>query len=242
MSFPKPVVLGALVFFCIFLVVSCAQNNTPAVSEYAEITEDDTVIQVYAARTWGLKGYLAVHTWLALKRADETEFTRYEIFGWAQYRDRNVLISSQGGHDAPWFGNTPTLLLDIRGQKARKLISKVEQAIENYPYRNTYTLWPGPNSNTFTAYIGRQVPELRLDLPATAIGKDYQEIKQAIGPAVSGTGFQLNFWGLLGVTIAREEGLELNLLGLNIEFDLFDAAIELPGFGRIGRKENAFYD
>ena len=45
--------------------------------------------------------------------------------------------------------------------------------MHEYPYANTYSLWPGPNSNTFTAWIARAVPELETDLPATAIGKDY---------------------------------------------------------------------
>lgn len=195
---------------------------------------DESAIQVYAARTWGLKRYLAVHTWIALKHAGEREFSRYEIFGWAKYDNHEVLVSQRGSHDAPWYGNAPTLLLDVRGKLAEELIGRVEQAIADYPYRKDYTLWPGPNSNTFTAYVAKQVPELRLDLPSTAIGKDYVEISDFISPAVSGTGYQFSVWGLFGVTIAKEEGLELNLLGLNVELDLFDRAIELPGIGRIG--------
>ena len=33
--------------------------------------------------------------------------------------------------------------------------------------------FPGPNSNTFTAWIAKKVPELELDLPFTAIGSGY---------------------------------------------------------------------
>jgi hypothetical protein len=34
-------------------------------------------------------------------------------------------------------------------------------------------MWPGPNSNSFTAWIGLEVPGLDLDLPAKAIGKSW---------------------------------------------------------------------
>ena len=44
---------------------------------------------------------------------------------------------------------------------------------QRYPYADSYRVWPGPNSNTFTAFVLREVPELRVDLPPTAIGKDY---------------------------------------------------------------------
>jgi hypothetical protein len=37
----------------------------------------------------------------------------------------------------------------------------------------TYKAFPGPNSNTFTAWIAAQVPELEVDLPFSAIGRGY---------------------------------------------------------------------
>ncbi len=63
--------------------------------------------------------------------------------------------------------------MDRRGKGVDGLITRVQAAVESYPYAASYRTWPGPNSNTFTAYLGRAVPELRLDLPATAIGKDF---------------------------------------------------------------------
>jgi hypothetical protein len=39
----------------------------------------------------------------------------------------------------------------------------------------TYKAFPGPNSNTFTAYIAKQVPGLDLDLPFSAIDSGYSE-------------------------------------------------------------------
>ena len=45
-------------------------------------------------------------------------------------------------------------------------------------------MWPGPNSNSFTAWIALEVPELGLRLPAKAIGQSWmQQNYQAIRDA-----------------------------------------------------------
>jgi hypothetical protein len=94
-------------------------------------------------------------------------------------------------------------------------------------------VWPGPNSNTFTAWIARAVPELEIDLPATAIGKDYLG-SSIVGTAPSGSGYQLSLGGLLGVAVSAVEGFELNLLGLN--FGVGPNGLKLPIVGLIGTR------
>jgi hypothetical protein len=61
----------------------------------------------------------------------------------------------------------------MRGEGVDDTIRRIDTAARRYPYQHTYTVYPGPNSNTFTAWVARHVPELRLDLPPTAIGKNY---------------------------------------------------------------------
>lgn len=191
------------------------------------------VIQVYAARTRGTKKALAVHTWIATKRTGDDHYVISQIFGWRLSRRGTALNQGPGVPDRTWARNEPTLLLDLRGEEVEQLIDKVDEAIAHYPWQNEYTVWPGPNSNTFIAWIGLQVPELKLDLPATAIGKDWRPISETFGWSPSGTGVQASLYGLLGVTAAFEEGLEVNILGLSIELDLFDLSLELPGIGRL---------
>jgi hypothetical protein len=81
------------------------------------------------------------------------------------------------------------------------------------------------------------VPELSLDIPASAIGKDYRPWYQPVGHAPSGTGLQLSILGLAGVTLASEEGIEFNLLGLSFGIDLLQPALRLPAIGRLGMAE-----
>lgn len=91
-----------------------------------------------------------------------------------------------------------------------------------------------PNRNSFTAWLTRQLPELSVEMPPAAIGKDYLVDNAVVGTAPSGSGLQFSLGGLLGVTLAPQEGLEVNLLGLSAGIDLSPPAIKLPGIGRIG--------
>jgi hypothetical protein len=197
-------------------------------------TTPEAVIQVYAARTVGWKGALGVHTWIAVKRSGAAKYTRYEVIGWGVDRGASALRVNRTGPDNYWFGSRPELLVDRRGEGVDALIDRIEAAVHAYPYPSSYRNWPGPNSNTFTAYIGRAVPELRLDLPPTAVGKDFLPGGAPVGMAPSGTGVQVSLLGLAGVMIAWEEGIEVDLLGLTFGLDWNRPAVKLPGLGRLG--------
>ena len=196
-------------------------------------TTPEAVLQVYGARAFGWRGAFAVHTWIAAKRADAPQYRIYQVIGWRYWHGGSALSVSEGAPDRRWFGAEPQIYLDLRGAEVETLIDKVETAVAAYPFKQVYRTWPGPNSNSFTAWVARQVPELRLDLPPTAIGKDFLGPVSFAAAAPSGTGYQLSLYGVLGVLAATEEGLEVNLLGLNFGIDPGDLALRLPGIGRL---------
>ncbi len=196
-------------------------------------TTPDAVVQVYGARTWGWRGTFGVHTWVAVKPANAAAYTVYEVIGWRlRWADSVVAIHARAA-DARWYGNAPEVYSDKRGQEAEKLIPRIDAAARAYPYANEYAAWPGPNSNTFTAWITRAVPELEADLPPTAIGKDYLA-GTLVGAAPSGSGVQFSLAGLFALTASGVEGLELNLLGLTFGINPFDLSLKLPLVGRLG--------
>jgi hypothetical protein len=197
-------------------------------------TTPEAVVQVYAARTVGWRGLLAVHTWVTLKQSGAASYTRYEVIGWGVDRGAQAVRINRTGPDNYWFGSRPDLLVDLRGAEVDAVIEKIQAAVAAYPYRDSYRTWPGPNSNTFTAFVGREVPELRLKLPSTAIGKDYLVGGAPVGMAPSGTGLQVSLLGLVGVLGAWEEGVEVNVLGLSFGVDVKRPALNLPVIGRLG--------
>jgi hypothetical protein len=188
-------------------------------------------VRILAARTGRWKGIFAVHTWIVMKGRNDDAWVRYDVVGWG-----NPVRRDNYAADAFWYGNTPYVVNEIRGEAAERLIPAVERVIAAYPWRErgSYTVWPGPNSNSFIAWLTRHVPGLATELPATAIGKDYLGPGLAWAKTPSGTGWQVSAWGLAGGSLALEEGLELNILGTTIGIDPKSLSVKLPALGRVG--------
>lgn len=191
----------------------------------------EAVVRIYSARTGRWKSIFAVHSWIALKPEGANSWSRFEVVGWGPPVRQNAYPV-----DGLWYSNPPVVSYELRGAEARQAIPKIVAAIANYPHsaRGSYTIWPGPNSNTFVAHVVRQVPELKAELPARAMGKDYLGEGFNIAPTPSHTGWQISWGGVAGLALAWEEGLELHVLGATIGIDPFDLAIKLPSFGRLG--------
>ncbi len=185
---------------------------------------------VFTGRTGRWKGVFSVHSWVVFKPEGASAWNRYDVVGWG-----NPVRSNGWAPDGRWYGDSPRVLVDVRGADAAGMIPKVQAAIKGYNYRNDgdYRVWPGPNSNTFVAAVLRSVPELAVTLPPNAVGKDFRDGAYA-GRTDSGTGIEASLYGLLGIKLGWVEGVELNFLGLVAGVDLRHPAVKLPGFGRIG--------
>jgi hypothetical protein len=194
----------------------------------------EAVVQVYAARAFKWRGAFAVHTWIAVKPAHALNYTSYEVIGWHVRHNGTAINIHDGAPDRHWYGSRPSLLAELRGKSAEAAIGKIRRAVAQYPHGDEYGTWPGPNSNTFTAFVLRRVPELKADLPPTAIGKDYLPGPAFMAKTPSGAGVQFSAFGVLGVLVSAEEGFEVNILGLSAGIDFKDLALRLPGIGRWG--------
>jgi hypothetical protein len=191
----------------------------------------EALVHVYAGRVGRWRGVFAHHTWIVVKERGAKTYTRYDKTGWGQ----PVKVNNWDA-DAYWYGHRPVLVAAIEGKDAEKLVPKVRAAIASYPYNDQgdYALWPGPNSNSFVAYVLSTIPEARAALLPTAIGKDWRIDGRIFGLTPSGTGVQFSLGGLFGVTVGWVEGFEINVLGLVAGIDVRRPALKLPGFGRIG--------
>jgi hypothetical protein len=243
---PRMLLLILVLLVIVLLAISCASLPQDGVPWYQArrdssgqapdpATTPEPVIQVYAARAAGWRGAFGVHTWIAVKPSHAARFTRYEVIGWGVSEHTQAVRRDRMGPDNYWFGNRPELILDRRGgAEVETMIGRIEDAVASYPYPHFYRIWPGPNSNTFMAHIARAVPELGLALPANALGKDYLPNGSFFAAAPSGSGFQVSLLGALGLLLAVEEGVEVNLLGFTWGIDPKGVALKLPGIGRLG--------
>jgi len=171
----------SLVLMLVLLVVSACSSGSdwrdasrePAGIAPDPATTNEAVLQVYGADAWGWRGWFAIHTWVAAKRTGEDAYTVYDVVGWRAYRGTSVVRIARDAPDRHWYGARPRLIKEHRGEGVDALIDAVDRAAREYPWPREYRAFPGPNSNTFVAWIAHRVPQLGLDLPFSAIGSGY---------------------------------------------------------------------
>lgn len=159
-------------------LIGCTDKNWRSASrEPAGIAPNpnevsEAVIEFYAADAYSWRGWFAVHSWLAVKPQNANKYTVYEVVGWRKPALNEYTTDTP---DRYWYGARPEKILSLQGEKAELLIPRIQHVVTLYPWANEYTLFPGPNSNTFPAWVGNQVPELGLKMPFRAIGSGYAD-------------------------------------------------------------------
>lgn len=190
---------------------------------------DQAEIYLMSARTGGFKGAFATHTWLVLKPKGASRYDRYDVVGWGAPVRKNAYPA-----DGYWYSNQPEINHKIVGDEAHALIPRLERAIATYRWRQygDYTIWPGPNSNTFIASILRQVPEVKAFTPSTAVGRNFPADGKWIGHDPNGDLF-VTLGGYLGLAIGPHVGFEMNFLGLVLGVNPRTRELKIPAFGNV---------
>ena len=133
------------------------------------------VVQLKFASLPAPLGLLAVHYWFNVREPLAGRCDRWEVW---QSRDAG---GRSAGHlhcnlKAPedGVGGGPArLAAEWRGAAALRLKATLEEAEARYPFRDRYLPWPGPNSNTFVAWVLRRA-DVDFRLPWNAIGRNYR--------------------------------------------------------------------
>ena len=84
----------------------------------------EAVIQVFAARAFSWRGIFGVHTWIAVKPTNASEYTVYQLVGWRLRRGEDPVVIQRDIPDRLWYDAVPELLVDVRGEGVDELIKK----------------------------------------------------------------------------------------------------------------------
>src|SRR5260370_35202311 len=106
-------------------------------------TTPEAVVQVYFARALNWRGIFGVHTWIATKPENATEYTIHQVIGWRAYRGLPVVVSAPGIPDGRWFGNEPTLIGGLTGRSPSRGPPKTLESDAQYPYAHQVHSAPG---------------------------------------------------------------------------------------------------
>jgi hypothetical protein len=130
----------------------------------------ETVVQLYRAGIPFL-GWLAAHYWFVVREGERCD--RWEVWQSPDAGGRSVghLHCNLKPPEAHVGGGPTALVAEWRGEEGRRL-HEVLSASGRYPYTRKYRYWPGPNSNTYVAWVFR---EARVEYPLgrLALGKNY---------------------------------------------------------------------
>ncbi len=131
----------------------------------------ETIVQLRAAKI-PIIGQIAIHYWYVV--VQENRATRWEVWqkpdlspeSWG-YLHKNLMPFDAGvGNGTSW------LEISWTGKSAVQFTEIIENSPKNYPYKDCYRYFPGPNSNTYVQWILNQVnSDYRLSIKG--IGKYY---------------------------------------------------------------------
>jgi len=115
----------------------------------------------------------AVHCWFVEIEPASGAWHRWEVWqepgtgpaDWGHV-SKDLMSPASGVGDGPSW-----VLAEWTGAEAQRLHAALSSP-QDYPYQLEYHYWPGPNSNTYPAWILKRA-QVAFDLPAGAIGKDY---------------------------------------------------------------------
>jgi hypothetical protein len=192
---------------------------------------EERVVWLCSAPLPGPMGYVARHHFFLTFDPLDGRLHRWDLWqvadvgrpSWGHVH-RDLL-----GPDSGVGGDPPRVEREWHGEQARAVMAALADSPE-YPYRDRYVALPGPNCNTYVAWVLRRAG-VPADLDSRAVGKDYLGPVGA-GRTLTGTGVQAEST-LLGVKAGLADGLELHLLTFTFGVDAWPPAIKTP-FGRVG--------
>jgi Protein of unknown function (DUF3750) len=173
---------------------------------------------------------IAVHYWFAVCEATSGRWHRWEV-----WQTKNAGGQSRGHvrcdlrhPDCGVGGGAYRLAAAWDGHAAQAICAVLTRA-HDYPYWNRYRPWPGPNSNTFAAWVLREAG-LSYAFDPRAIGKDYMGLL-GMHRSSRPTYAQVET-PLLGFRISPQEGVEVHFLGLTCGLRWSPLAVDTP-LGRV---------
>jgi hypothetical protein len=119
-------------------------------------------------------GIIAVHLWFTVADPRSGRYDRWEVWQTPNAGGMSCghLHCNLQAPDGGVGGGATRIGAEWTGEDALNICSVLSRAAEEYPYRDHYCAWPGPNSNTFAAWVLRRAG-VTFHVPWRAHGKNY---------------------------------------------------------------------
>ena len=148
----------------------------PDQSQFTAITSngpDEAIAQLRCAKIPHIEG-IAAHCWLVFWDEQERKWTRWEVWQKADMGAGlgHVWTRSGAGSARQGVGAGQSWALAQWEGEAAPRFRRIRRCPEASPWPDSYAYWPGPNSNTYIAWVLLQAG-VDASLPPAAIGARY---------------------------------------------------------------------
>jgi len=209
---------------------SFSNGMYPPEGTVSAVRSDACVVQLRYATLPHVLRAVAVHYWFVVFESASRRWHRWEVWQTKNAGGRSIghIHCDMRHPDCGVGGGAYRLAAEWDGRAAQR-IRAVLARVSDYPHWDHYRAWPGPNSNTFTAWVLREAG-LPCCLDPRAVGKDYVGL---LGARCSRGPFcaQLET-PLCGVRVSLHGGVEVHLLGLTCGLRWSPFEVHTP-FGRV---------
>lgn len=154
-------------------------------SSMKQLPQSNEPFQVYLFTCPAHKPFhFARHPWVVIVK--DNNIYRYEIthkkdaskkhFGFVHvnyFDDPCTGIGKKHGSQEKWESTLIGSVTGKSGSLAERMVDFIETYSPDYLHKDRYILYPGPNSNTYIAWILNKFPEANITLPWNCFGKKY---------------------------------------------------------------------
>lgn len=112
------------------------------------------------------------HRWEIIHKIIENK----ENFGYVYknyYSDPMQGIKQYSGSSKYWESTLIGSVMGNTNSLAERMVNFIHTYSSDYLHKDTYHLYPGPNSNTYINWILKKFPEANIQLPWNCFGKNY---------------------------------------------------------------------
>lgn len=163
----------------------------------------------------------ASHSFVEYRETPSSSWRRIEIVNKNSGIVHEEISAEEAGASKRW-GNPIHLVSQskVDGVKVARQMEKIAKSYDDSLYRP----WPGPNSNTFTERIMREVDGVSGVLEHNGVGKDHGIY---FGRTTGRTGLEFHAT-FMGLAVGLKEGVEVNLMGLTMGVGIWPPSIKIP--------------
>jgi len=156
------------------LLPACTPQGLPEPTQFADLdtaaADDGPIVRIYG-ETWPILPDTLLHSWTLVKPAGQHTFDRWEVIGLSDLTDTGYVRCNQHSPLYPGNGGTVWVLAELTGPDADDVIQFIQAHAYDYPARNVFNLFAGPNCHTFTQWLS-DASGWAIDLPDAAFARD----------------------------------------------------------------------